>query len=62
MLPLGSGAIAGSTIVLDRHLIAAKLGFSKVSENSMDAVSDRDFACEFLAAAAVAGHAPVAVE
>ncbi len=55
VLPLGSGAIAGSTVILDRHLIASKLGFSKLSENSMDAVSDRDFACEFLAAAAVAG-------
>ena len=55
VLPLGSGAIAGSTVILDRHLVAAKLGFSKVSENSMDAVSDRDFACEFLAAAALVG-------
>ncbi len=55
VLPLGSGAIAGSTIALDRHLVAARLGFSEVSENSMDAVSDRDFACEFLAAAAIVG-------
>jgi argininosuccinate lyase len=55
VLPLGSGAIAGSTIVLDRALVAKLLGFSRVSENSMDAVSDRDFACEFLAAAAVIG-------
>ena len=56
VLPLGSGAIAGSTVILDRHLVvAAKLGFSAVSENSMDAVSDRDFACEFLAAAALVG-------
>ena len=55
VLPLGSGAIAGSTITLDRRLVAAKLGFSKVSENSMDAVSDRDFACEFLSAAAMVG-------
>ena len=55
VLPLGSGAIAGSTITLDRHLVAQKLGFSQVSENSMDAVSDRDFACEFLAAAAILG-------
>ena len=55
VLPLGSGAIAGSTIVLDRALVARKLGFSRVSENSMDAVSDRDFACEFLAAAAILG-------
>ncbi len=55
VLPLGSGALAGSTITLDRRLIAEKLGFSQVSENSMDAVSDRDFACEFLAAAAIVG-------
>ena len=55
VLPLGSGAIAGSTIALDRHLVALKLGFSRVSENSMDAVSDRDFACEFLSAAAMIG-------
>ena len=55
VLPLGSGAIAGSTIVLDRPLVARLLGFSRVSENSMDAVSDRDFACEFLSAAALIG-------
>ena len=55
VLPLGSGALAGSTIALDRQLVAGRLGFSRLSENSMDAVSDRDFACEFLAAAAVAG-------
>ena len=55
VLPLGSGAIAGSTVVLDRQIVASRLRFSKLSENSMDAVSDRDFACEFLAAAAVVG-------
>ena len=55
VLPLGSGALAGSTITLDRRLVAEILGFSQVSENSMDAVSDRDFACEFLAAAAIVG-------
>jgi argininosuccinate lyase len=55
VMPLGSGALAGSTIALDRQLVASRLGFSHLSENSMDAVSDRDFACEFLAAAAVAG-------
>ncbi len=48
VLPLGSGALAGSTLVLDRELIAKRLGFSRVSRNSIDAVSDRDFACEFL--------------
>lgn len=57
VLPLGSGALAGSTIVLDRHLIARELGFSQVSQNSLDAVSDRDFVCEFLfALALVAMH------
>jgi argininosuccinate lyase len=55
VMPLGSGAIAGSTIVLDRELIARQLGFSKLSQNSLDAVSDRDFACEFLFALAMIG-------
>ena len=55
VLPLGSGAIAGSTISLDRRLVADRLGFSRLSQNSMDAVSDRDFACEFLSAAALVG-------
>ncbi len=53
--PLGSGAVAGSTIVLDRGSIAKELGFSRVTQNSMDAVSDRDFAIELLAALAVLG-------
>ncbi len=48
VMPLGSGALAGSTLVLDRESIARALGFSQVSQNSLDAVSDRDFACEFL--------------
>jgi argininosuccinate lyase len=55
VMPLGSGAIAGSTIVLDRELMARELGFPAISQNSMDAVSDRDFACELLAAIAIAG-------
>lgn len=50
VLPLGSGAIAGSTIPLDRQLIAELLGFPAITHNSMDAVSDRDFAVELLAA------------
>jgi argininosuccinate lyase len=54
-LPLGSGALAGSTIVLDRELIARELGFSGVSQNSVDAVSDRDFVCEFLFCLAIIG-------
>lgn len=55
VLPLGAGALAGSTIVLDREFIARQLGFSAVTQNSMDAVSDRDFACELLAAIALIG-------
>src|SRR4029077_10801030 len=55
VLPLGSGALAGSTIVLDRELIARQLGFGRVSQNSLDAVSDRDFACEFLFCLALVG-------
>jgi argininosuccinate lyase len=55
VMPLGSGAIAGSTIILDRELVARELGFSAITRNSMDAVSDRDFACELLAAIAIAG-------
>jgi argininosuccinate lyase len=43
VMPLGSGAIAGSTIPLDREFVREITGFSKVSENSMDSVSDRDF-------------------
>ncbi len=55
VLPLGSGALAGSTIVLDRELIARQLGFARVSQNSLDAVSDRDFVCEFLFCLAMIG-------
>src|SRR5712691_2346815 len=55
VLPLGSGALAGSTIVLDRELIARQLGFSRLSQNSIDAVSDRDFVCEFLFCLALIG-------
>ena len=55
VLPLGSGALAGSTIVLDRELIARELGFARVSPNSLDAVSDRDFVCEFLFCLAMIG-------
>jgi argininosuccinate lyase len=55
LLPLGSGALAGSTIVLDRQLLAQELGFSRVSQNSLDAVGDRDFVCEFLFSLALIG-------
>src|SRR2546423_4685317 len=55
VLPLGSGALAGSTIVLDRERIGSDLGFSSVSQNSVDAVGDRDFVCEFLFCLAMIG-------
>ncbi len=48
VLPLGSGALAGTTLPIDRHYVAKLLGFPRVSPNSMDAVSDRDFIVEFL--------------
>ena len=53
--PLGSGALAGSTIILDREFMAAELGFDGVTQNSMDAVSDRDFAAEVLFSIALCG-------
>ena len=53
VLPLGSGAVAGSTLPLDRELVAAELGFAAISGNSIDAVSDRDFAVEITAACAL---------
>ncbi len=46
IMPLGSGALAGTTYPLDREFVAEKLGFSEVTRNSMDGVSDRDFAIE----------------
>jgi len=48
VLPLGAGALAGTSYETDRHMIADLLGFDQVSLNAMDAVSDRDFAIEFL--------------
>ena len=48
IMPLGSGALAGTTYPLDREFVAKKLGFDGVSRNSLDGVSDRDFAVEFL--------------
>jgi argininosuccinate lyase len=50
VLPLGSGALAGTSLPIDRDFVARELGFAAVSANSMDAVSDRDFMVEFLAA------------
>lgn len=53
VMPLGAGALAGTTFPLDRHYVARELGFAAVTENSLDAVSDRDFVVEFTAAAAM---------
>ena len=53
--PLGSGALAGSSLPLDPEAVAAELGFDSPAANSMDAVSDRDFAAEFCFAAALLG-------
>ena len=55
ILPLGSGALAGSAIAVNRKALADHLGFEAVSPNSIDAVSDRDFALEFLFSASVLG-------
>ena len=52
--PLGSAALAGTSFPIDRAMTAAALGFDRPTANSLDAVSDRDFALEFLAAAAIA--------
>ena len=51
--PLGSAALAGTSFPLDRHATAAALGFDRPTANSLDAVSDRDFALEFLSAVAI---------
>jgi argininosuccinate lyase len=51
VMPLGSGALAGVAYDIDREFVAKELGFSKVSQNSLDAVSDRDFVLEYEAAA-----------
>lgn len=55
VLPLGAGALAGAPFPIDREWLAHELGFNGVSANSLDAVSDRDFAAEFLFAAALIG-------
>ncbi|MET0027218.1 MAG: argininosuccinate lyase [Candidatus Thiodiazotropha sp.] len=53
VMPLGAAALAGTTYPIDRHLTAQLLGFSAPAENSLDAVSDRDFAIEFCASASI---------
>jgi argininosuccinate lyase len=54
-LPLGAGALAGNPLGVDREAMASELGFPSILENSIDAVSTRDFALEFLAAGAILG-------
>ncbi len=53
VLPLGAGALAGTTFPIDRHMVAEELGFDAIAANSLDAVGDRDFAIEFCAVAAM---------
>ncbi|MBO5644672.1 MAG: argininosuccinate lyase [Lentisphaeria bacterium] len=53
VMPLGSGALAGSTLPLDREFVCQELNFSRVTRNSMDAVADRDFAIELTSALAI---------
>ena len=53
VLPLGSGALAGVPYNVDREFLARELGFSRISDNSMDAVSDRDYLVEYMAGAAL---------
>jgi len=53
VMPLGSAAFAGTEFKIDRNFVAKQLGFSKISQNSVDAVSDRDFIIEFLSHCAI---------
>ncbi|MEJ2200571.1 MAG: argininosuccinate lyase, partial [Desulfuromonadaceae bacterium] len=53
LLPLGAGALAGTTFPIDREYVAEQLGFAGVTRNSLDSVSDRDFAIEFCAASSI---------
>lgn len=55
VLPLGSGALAGTPFPVDREFLARELGFERISPNSLDAISDRDFAVEFLFIASLVG-------
>ncbi|HUR98887.1 MAG TPA: argininosuccinate lyase [Pyrinomonadaceae bacterium] len=54
VMPLGSAALAGTSFPIDRQAVARELGFEGISRNSLDAVSDRDFAAEFVGACAIA--------
>ncbi len=53
IMPLGNGALAGTTYPLDRRMVAAELGFSDITMNSLDGVSDRDFALELMSALSI---------
>ena len=53
VMPLGAGALAATTLPIDRKMVARELGFKQLAHNSMDAVSDRDFAVDFLSAGAL---------
>ena len=53
LMPLGAGALAGTTLPIDRAFVAKKLNFERIYSNSMDAVSDRDYIMEFLSAASI---------
>jgi argininosuccinate lyase len=53
MMPLGAGALAATTLQIDRRAVAHELGFRQIAANSIDAVADRDFALDFLSAAAI---------
>ncbi|MDQ3234575.1 MAG: argininosuccinate lyase, partial [Pseudobdellovibrionaceae bacterium] len=53
ILPLGSGALSGNSMGVDRHFLADELGFEGITANSLDAVSDRDFAVEFMSGASL---------
>ena len=55
LLPLGAGAVAGTPLRYDRAALAARLGFTRLTDNSLDAVGDRDFAVEYLNASALLG-------
>jgi argininosuccinate lyase len=53
VMPLGSGALSGTTLPIDREFVAKELGFNSISANSLDAVSDRDYILEFLAVSSI---------
>jgi argininosuccinate lyase len=55
VLPLGSGTLAGTTLPIDRRVLADDSGFAEISPNSIDAVTDRDFTAEFLFATSLVG-------